>query len=196
LRFDVTGLTLNVFLWVKFFVICPKCNRVQAAGHSVCTGCGIVFEKYYKYNPPVEDETLAQTWRQADIDNTDTIQIQTGNSTSLNIRQILFLTNDNEDIVNVSARGLVFLGMLIMSFKLINSTIISNYVGELFIHNINLVFHEAGHIVFRLFGQFISSLGGSLGQLIMPAICFYTFLRNSIEIDYCFNWKMIRESEF
>ena len=157
-------------------VICPKCNRAQGDGHSVCTGCGIVFEKYYKYNPPAEDETQAHARHQADIDNTDTDQIQTGNSTSLYIRQLLFLTNDNEDIVNVSARGLIFLGLLIMSFKLINSTIISNYVGEIFLHNINLVFHEAGHIVFRLFGQFISSLGGSLGQLIMPAICFYTFL--------------------
>ena len=33
-----------------------------------------------------------------------------------------------------------------------------------------LVFHEAGHLVFRLFGEWVSVLGGTLGQLLMPAV--------------------------
>jgi hypothetical protein len=41
---------------------------------------------------------------------------------------------------------------------------------------INLPFHEAGHIIFRPFGQFITSLGGTLGQLLMPLICMGTLL--------------------
>jgi hypothetical protein len=38
-----------------------------------------------------------------------------------------------------------------------------------FLHGPLLVFHEAGHVVFRLFGEFMMFLGGTLGQLIMPA---------------------------
>jgi hypothetical protein len=39
-----------------------------------------------------------------------------------------------------------------------------------FIHLPLLVFHEAGHVVFRLFGEWVMVLGGTLGQLAMPAI--------------------------
>jgi hypothetical protein len=44
-------------------------------------------------------------------------------------------------------------------------------VGESFLHRVNLPFHEFGHLLFRPFGQWITSLGGTLGQLLMPAIC-------------------------
>ena len=35
---------------------------------------------------------------------------------------------------------------------------------------VNLVFHEAGHAVFGLFGDFLGVLGGSLMQVLIPAI--------------------------
>ena len=38
------------------------------------------------------------------------------------------------------------------------------------------MFHEAGHIVFAPFGSFMMSLGGSLMQIIVPAVCAWTFL--------------------
>ena len=41
---------------------------------------------------------------------------------------------------------------------------------ESFIHQPLLVFHEAGHVVFRPFGEWVTVLGGTLGQLLMPAI--------------------------
>jgi hypothetical protein len=81
--------------------------------------------------------------------------------------------------------------MMVLSFKLITSTIASNYAGEIFLHAINLPFHEAGHVVFRLFGSFMTSLGGTLGQFIIPAICFYTFLfrhTNPFAAAVCFWW--------
>ena len=51
-----------------------------------------------------------------------------------------------------------------------------NYAGESFLHLINLPFHEAGHVIFMPFGRFMMFLGGSLGQLLMPAVCLVTFL--------------------
>ncbi|MCM3872282.1 MAG: hypothetical protein ND895_16495 [Pyrinomonadaceae bacterium] len=38
------------------------------------------------------------------------------------------------------------------------------------IDGVNLLIHEAGHIVFRPFGEFMMIAGGSLFQVIMPAL--------------------------
>ena len=39
-----------------------------------------------------------------------------------------------------------------------------------FLDNVDLPIHEFGHLLFRLFGQFLMVAGGSLFQVIMPAI--------------------------
>lgn len=45
-----------------------------------------------------------------------------------------------------------------------------------FLHGPNLIFHEAGHVIFSPFGDFIMILGGSLEQCLIPIIVIYTFL--------------------
>jgi len=45
-----------------------------------------------------------------------------------------------------------------------------------FLHLIDLVFHEAGHVIFALFGRFSAILGGSLNQVLVPAVCTGVFL--------------------
>ena len=40
-----------------------------------------------------------------------------------------------------------------------------------FWHLVNTPFHEAGHVFFRPLGRFMTSLGGSLGQVLMPMVC-------------------------
>lgn len=43
-----------------------------------------------------------------------------------------------------------------------------------FLHSINLLVHEAGHVVFRIFGNdVITSMGGSLFQCMVPLIFFF-----------------------
>lgn len=39
-----------------------------------------------------------------------------------------------------------------------------------FLDRVDLVFHEAGHLIFGAFGEFIGILGGSLMQVLIPAI--------------------------
>lgn len=47
-----------------------------------------------------------------------------------------------------------------------------------FIDNVDLIIHEAGHWIFIFFGQFISILGGSLTQVLIPIIFVsYFFLK-------------------
>lgn len=50
-------------------------------------------------------------------------------------------------------------------------------VMDSFLHLPNLVFHEAGHVLFSPFGRFLTVLGGSLLQLIVPAVLAVAFIR-------------------
>ncbi len=47
-----------------------------------------------------------------------------------------------------------------------------------FLDLVDLPIHEFGHILFSPFGQFVSVAGGSLFQVIMPAIFVVYFIRN------------------
>jgi hypothetical protein len=49
--------------------------------------------------------------------------------------------------------------------------------GFAVIDNVNLPIHETGHLVFGPFGEFIGALGGSLFQVLFPAIFVVYFLR-------------------
>lgn len=47
-----------------------------------------------------------------------------------------------------------------------------------FLDRVNLVAHEAGHLLFSYFGEFIMVIGGTIGQLFVPlAFTVYFFLR-------------------
>jgi hypothetical protein len=46
-----------------------------------------------------------------------------------------------------------------------------------FLHLPDLVFHEAGHIIFAPFGRFMTVLGGSLLQVTIPVIAVIAFVR-------------------
>jgi hypothetical protein len=45
------------------------------------------------------------------------------------------------------------------------------------LHLPNLVFHEAGHVLFSFFGRFLNVLGGSLFQFALPLVLAGAFLR-------------------
>ncbi|MEM1347816.1 MAG: hypothetical protein AAGI01_04610 [Myxococcota bacterium] len=49
-------------------------------------------------------------------------------------------------------------------------------IGESFLHWVNLVFHEAGHILLMPFGRTLMIAGGSIMQILMPWICMMVLL--------------------
>jgi len=59
-----------------------------------------------------------------------------------------------------------------------------------FLDGVNLLFHEAGHLFFGLFGRTLHFLGGSLAQLFFPAACVFHFLRQEkpFEAAVCGIW--------
>jgi hypothetical protein len=56
-------------------------------------------------------------------------------------------------------------------------TPLSADVNESFLHLPNLVFHEAGHLIFSPFGRFMTVLGGSLLQCLIPVVAAVAFIR-------------------
>jgi hypothetical protein len=68
--------------------------------------------------------------------------------------------------------------LLVLTLKVLALGLAMAQGGVLwFLHGVNLVFHEAGHLIFGFFGQFLAVLGGSLNQVLIPAICVGAFLR-------------------
>jgi len=129
-------------------MICPKCAAEQPDDATSCAGCGIVFAKYARYL--AAQEQRAEERQQA-------------------IESLPIPQADNELVFY--GRCFVLLLLIWFSWGLIPASLASNAAGQSFLHLINLPFHEAGHIVFRPFGAVVTSLGGSLGQLLMPLVC-------------------------
>lgn len=59
-----------------------------------------------------------------------------------------------------------------------------------FLNNVNLVFHEAGHIIFMFFGRFVEILGGSLFECLLPTALAALFIRskNYFGTAFCLSW--------
>jgi hypothetical protein len=138
---------------------CPKCFHELHLQTEICPHCGIVFEKYLKYHPKKTDQQDVQP------------VIVMLEDEAKPLAQILFYESQQSTLGYFAGRLVIFAGLLLWSWQLISASIDSNAAGNSFLHLVNLPFHEAGHIIFRPFGAFITSLGGTLGQLLMPSIC-------------------------
>lgn len=55
---------------------------------------------------------------------------------------------------------------------------------------VNLAFHEAGHVFLGFFGRFVSMLGGTIFQLLVPAVCLVHLLRRGANLGWqlCLFW--------
>ena len=139
-------------------MLCPKCQQLQSAQNEVCTSCGIVFAKYNHYLT-LKEESLS-----------------TKNKNSYNWKALLIPKQQHRTLSEISLKTMLILLVSIYSVMLIFSGLdISNGTDRV-IHLPNLIFHEAGHVIFGLLGQLIGSLGGTLAQLIIPVLGFYQFL--------------------
>ncbi len=74
-------------------------------------------------------------------------------------------------------RGIGLVILLVLAVMIIARGLTPAGGGVLaFVHLIDLVFHEAGHVIFGFFGRFLGVLGGSLNQVLIPALCTGYFL--------------------
>jgi hypothetical protein len=61
-------------------------------------------------------------------------------------------------------------GLLLAVLGFFTASLAFGKTGWIFVDPVNLVLHEAGHFLFRPFGQTMSVLGGTLHQLLWPAL--------------------------
>ncbi len=107
------------------------------------------------------------------------------------VKDILFHERSETSTPSFAGRVLVFVVLLVWGLKFVFTSVGSVYPMESLWHLVNLPFHEAGHLVFRPFGRLLHSLGGSLGQLLMPLICLGVFLlrtRDTFAAAFCLWW--------
>jgi hypothetical protein len=68
------------------------------------------------------------------------------------------------------------------TFRLLTHPFQQDVVDGSFLHVVDLLFHEAGHMIFSPFGEFMTTLGGSLMQCLVPIICAVAFYRTNRDL--------------
>lgn len=74
-------------------------------------------------------------------------------------------------------RVVLFLVLAWWGIRFIFAPVPGDHLYSSFMHLINLPFHEAGHLIFSLLGDFMRVFGGTVTQILMPVICVIAFLR-------------------
>ena len=141
---------------------CPKCQAQRFDGAEECGRCGIIFAKH----KPLAAKGRLSPSRPAVIES----------RWFLTAKQWLIESDQTTESMTFYGRAAVFVAMVWWGWAFMTTPLETNYTGESFVHLINLPFHEAGHILFIPFGRFMTILGGTLGQILMPVICLGTFL--------------------
>jgi hypothetical protein len=141
------------------------CKFEQPDGNSECVRCGIIFSKYPSpvrsgggdgSNPTKAHLREKETTTSAFFDR---------------VQDLVFYVEPEVNALYFGGRVILYLLLLIYGWKFIFTPMEMSNTVMPFMHLVNLPFHEAGHIIFMLFGRFIMFLGGTLGQLLIPIIC-------------------------
>lgn len=179
---------------------CPKCGYENPDGAIECTDCGVIFSRIAAPRQPTgeaERESGGVGGEQpyaSGIGNGETgnggigesarpygsgiqqIQETSAEATPFEIAKAL-LIGDEVDVNPFYFWGRVsaFVLILLYSWTFITYPLEPN-LGHSFLHNVDLAFHEAGHLIFMPLGRFMSILGGSLFQVLVPLIFTGAFL--------------------
>jgi len=160
---------------------CPKCSKEQSP-NDTCIQCGIVFAKYYEIQKR-KAENLSKDFETSKSLN-DPIVNNTGKVFE-SIRQRLSLSWKP---VSTPAMVALSVGFGIMVFLLATKNLLGSDSTILyFAHNVNLVFHEAGHRIFGIFGnETLAIFGGSLNQALIPVIVATSFWAKRDAVGFAF----------
>ena len=143
---------------------CPKCRYIRQqidvqVNNAICPSCGIVYEKWLALQQAPEKDSPVVKNTDDDIGDIELRQT---------FREFILYVPNNIDPGTFWARAVTLTGFAIWGFYFISAGVDWEKIGGSFLHNINLPFHEFGHIFFRPFGRFMTILGGSLFQVLMP----------------------------
>jgi hypothetical protein len=173
---------------------CPKCGYTSHQDNKQladrCPKCGLIYRKWFK--------------NRFHIDRNET-ELESSAAGSLlrgRLSELLFYVKPETNKLQFYVRCVVFVWLLVWGWQFIrmdyyyyvNGTRIDSAAPDIyasFLHNVNLLFHEAGHVLFRPFGEFMTILGGSLLQIIVPLVVMLVFLlkeRNTFAAAFGLWW--------
>ncbi|HEX2781865.1 MAG TPA: hypothetical protein VHM30_20325 [Gemmatimonadaceae bacterium] len=87
------------------------------------------------------------------------------------------MADDETPIVAAPASTTRYLRLAVTTLLLVYGVVILRARDFAAIDNVNLPIHETGHIVFGFFGDLIAAMGGSIFQVLLPAIFVAYFMR-------------------
>ncbi len=137
---------------------CPKCGHVRSAAdpsvhEGVCPACGIA---YAKWRRPRQRHPRGRAATQPSASLAERLCCQLGE------------LPERRDPPSLIARLGLLLALSLWTPWFVLHGIDWEIIGGSFMHNVNLPFHEFGHLLFAPFGHFMAILGGSLFQLLLP----------------------------
>lgn len=162
---------------------CPKCGHRPAAPlgpMEACPACGVYPHKLR----PAAPKPLPVAAPAAD-DLTPEAILAAARHGGL---------NGPEDGITLGVRAALLVLLAFWGVRLAMMDVSDGEIGTSFMHNILLPIHEAGHVFFRLLGEFMGVAGGSLFQVLLPAGIGAAFLvknRDPFGASVCFWWAGI-----
>lgn len=143
---------------------CPKCGAERPSGVGgpvpVCDGCGLVFAKWTQ-------RMLGAERLPAGADEGEAGEERRGLA---GVIAYLTYVEPRTDRIVFWGRVALWCAFALWGLYFIRLDFRTAEIMHSFLHRIDLVFHEAGHVLFMPFGHFMMVLGGTLGQLLMPAV--------------------------
>ena len=148
---------------VRRYSRCPKCgHRPLPEDQSLpaaCPACGVILAKV---------AALAARPRRAPV-------LATADD-GPGLAGVLLQVPERVDALRWGLRALLLTGFAVWGSVLIAQDYRVSEIGNSLLHRPLLLFHEAGHVVFRIFGEWVGVLGGTLAQLLLPAVIMAAFL--------------------
>lgn len=153
---------------------CPKCGQKFSEplpASSSCPNCGLYF---FKWGQPLRKRAADE----AAAENTSAVDA---------------LLAPREEMDPLSFYGRVAAWVLLAAWGgfLFAYDYRTAEINASFLHNIMLPIHEAGHVLFMPFGEFLAILGGSLFQLALPFAIGTAFIlknRDNFGAALCLWW--------
>ena len=148
------------------FKQCPKCGHQRTSDETAtpdkCPACGIYFAKWEARETFVPPAQLVQMADEQDDDATPRWRDHL-------IDRILYVPKEISD-VQIWGRAATLVFLLVWGIRMAAMDYRNGEIATSFMHNILLPIHEAGHILFIPFGEFMTILGGSLFPILFPLI--------------------------